>query len=139
MKERRVDGFFYGLFMDSAVLRSSGVSPENPRQAYVDGFRLRIGHRATLLPAEAARAYGMVIALTHAELEHLYRTPGLDQYRPEAVLARLVSGGSTPALCYNLRNEPQADERNAEYAARLQSSLRELGFPPEYIEAVARC
>ena len=139
MNERRVDGFFYGLFMDSAVLRSSGVAPDNPRHAYVDGYRLRIGHRATLLPASGARAYGMVIAFAHSELERLYSAPGLDQYRPEAVLAKLVGGGSVPALCYNLSNEPQADERNADYAARLQSSLRELGFPPEYIDSVARC
>ena len=41
MNERRVDGFFYGLFMDSKVLRNSGVVPENPRHGYVDGYRLR--------------------------------------------------------------------------------------------------
>ena len=73
------------------------------------------------------------------ELERLYSAPGLDQYRPEAVLANLVDGGLTPALCYNLRNEPQADERNAAYATRLQGSLRELGFPPDYIDSVVTC
>jgi hypothetical protein len=36
MSERRLDGFFYGLFMDVAVLAKSGVVPMNGRRAYVD-------------------------------------------------------------------------------------------------------
>ena len=136
LSERRVDGFFYGLFMDAAVLRNSGAQPVNPRRAYVDDFALRIGNRATLVPSAGARAYGMVIALTHSELQHLYGAPGLDQYRPEAVLARLMDGAPVPALCYNLLVEPRADERNLDYAARLQQTLRQLEFPSEYIDSV---
>jgi hypothetical protein len=136
LSERRVDGFFYGLFMDAAVLRNSGAQPVNPRRAYVDDFALRIGNRATLVPSPGARAYGMVIALTHSELERLYGAPGLDQYRPEAVLARLLDGALVPALCYNLLVEPRADERNLDYAARLQQTLRQLEFPSEYIDSV---
>ncbi len=30
MTERRIDGFFYGLFMDVDVLRNSGVAPAGP-------------------------------------------------------------------------------------------------------------
>jgi hypothetical protein len=136
MHERRIDGFFYGLFMDVTVLRNSGIVPMDPRQAYVDGFALRIGNRATLVPSPGARAYGMLIALTHPELEGLYGAPGLEQYRPEAVIARLVDGGSVPALCYNLSVEPRADERNPDYAARLQQVLRNLRFPSEYINSL---
>ena len=72
MTDRRIDAFFYGLFMDVDVLRESKVAPSNPRRAYVADFALRIGQRATLLPAAGARAYGMLIALTHRELERLY-------------------------------------------------------------------
>jgi hypothetical protein len=136
LNERGVDGFFYGLFMDVALLRNSGVRPVNPRRAYLDDFALRIGNRATLVPSAGARAYGMVIALTHSELQHLYGAPGLDQYRPEAVLARLMDGVAVPALCYNLLVEPQADERNLDYAARLQQALRQLEFPSDYIDSV---
>jgi hypothetical protein len=68
MSERRVDGFFYELFMDVAVLGKSGVIPVNPRRAYVNDFALRIGNRATLVSSPGARAYGMLIALTHSEL-----------------------------------------------------------------------
>ena len=78
----------------------------------------------------------MLIALTHGELDRLYRAPGLDQYRPEAVLARCMDGGSIAALCYNLPVASQAEERNPDYAARLQQVLRDLEFPAEYVDSV---
>lgn len=136
MSDRRIDAFFYGLFMDLDVLREGGIAPVNPRRAYVDDFALRIGRRATLLPIAGARAYGMLFALTHSELERLYAAPGLEQYRPEAVLARPLEGAPAPALCYNLSEEPRPDERNPEYAARLQRVLNGLGFPQEYVASV---
>ena len=137
MADRRIDGFFYGLYMDPAVLGESKVEPADPRRAYVDGFALRIGQRATLLPSAGARAYGMLMALTHAELERLYTAPGLEQYRPEAVLAQPLDGAPVPALCYNLREAPAPHERNPHYAARLQRVLAKLGFPAAYIASVS--
>jgi hypothetical protein len=137
MSDRRVDAFFYGLFMDVEVLREGGVAPTNPRRAYVDDFALRIGQRATLLPSIGARAYGMLFALTHDELDRLYSAPGLERYRPEAVLAQPLEGRPTPSLCYNLRAAPRPHERNPEYAARLQQVLGTLAFPPEYVASVA--
>jgi Gamma-glutamyl cyclotransferase, AIG2-like len=118
--ERRIDAFFYGLFMDADLLREMGATPFDPRPAFVDGFALRIGQRATLVALAGARAYGMVIALTRPELERLYAAPGLEQYRPEAVLAQLLAGTAVPALCYNQREAPRPDERNPDYVARLQ-------------------
>ena len=137
MVNRRIDGFFYGLFMDRDMLRESQVVAANPRRAYVDGYALRIGRRATLVPASNARAYGMVFALTHAELERLYSAPGLEQYRPEAVLAHLMEGEVLPALCYNLREAPASNESNAEYATRLRAALARLGFPSDYVSSVS--
>ena len=137
MGRRRIDAFFYGLFMDVEVLRANEVVPANPRRAYVDDFALRIGARATLIPAAGARAYGMLIALTHVELERLYGAPGLEEYRAEAVLARPLDGGLTAALCYNLRQPPEPHERNTEYAARLQRVLRGLDFPPGYVAGLS--
>jgi hypothetical protein len=136
MGERRIDAFFYGLFMDINVLRAADVAPVNPRRAYVDNFALRIGQRATLLPSAGGRAYGMLFALTRTELERLYAAPGLEQYRPEAVLAWPLEGAPAPALCYNLREAPKPHERNPEYAARLQRALGKLDFPQEYVASV---
>ena len=137
MSTRQVEAFFYGLFMDAEVLRQSGAKPSNPRRAHVDDFALRIGQRATLVPSPGGRAYGMLIALTHSELERLYGAPGLELYRPEAVLARVLEGGAIPALCYNLIQAPEPHERNPEYAKRLQGALSKLGFPAEYVASVA--
>jgi len=136
MSPRRVDGFFYGLFMDADVLRQAGTKPSNFRRAYVMDFALRIGQRATLVPSPGDRAYGMVISLTHAELGRLYGAPGLEVYRPEAVVAHPFEGEAIPALCYNLVKAPEPHERNPEYAMRLQKVLENLGFPVEYVESV---
>jgi hypothetical protein len=136
MPDRSVDAFFYGLFMDLDILRENQVTPVNPRPAYVDGFALCIGKRATLLPSLGARAFGMLIALTHSELGRLYSGPGLEQYRPEAVLVRTLAGELAAALCYNLPGAPLPEERNPEYAVRLQRVLRKLNFPPEYVASV---
>lgn len=136
MCPRQIDGFFYGLFMDDQVLRRAGTQPSNFRRAYVEDFALRIGQRATLVPFPGSRAYGMVVSLTQADLERLYGAPGLEGYRPEAVLAHPLQGEPVPALCYNLVQAPEPHERNPEYAARLQGVLKKLGFPPEYVESV---
>ena len=136
MIDRRVDVFFYGLFMDSDVLGESQVEAVNPRRAYVDGYALRIGRRATLVPASGARAYGMVFGLTHDELEKLYTAPGLEQYRPEAVVAHLLERESLPALCYNLREAPGPGETNRNYAERLRATLSGLDFPAEYVATI---
>jgi len=137
VSDSRIDGFFYGLYMDLEILREAGAAPSNPRRAYVEGFELRIGQRATLLPSAGTRVYGMLYALTHAELERLYTAPGLERYRPEAVLALPLGGTPTPALCYNLRVAPRPQERNPDYAERLRRALTKLEFPPEYIASVA--
>ncbi len=135
---RRVDGFFYGLFMDAEVLRQAGTDPAGFRRAQVRDFALRLGRRATLVPTPGARAYGMVISLTHAELGRLYGAPGLEDYRPEAVLAWLDDDKGVPALCYNLVQVPEPGERNPGYARRLLRVLERLDFPADYVESVRR-
>ena len=137
MTARRIDGFFYGLFMDSGVLRKNTVSAENPRRAYVDNYALRIGQRATLAPMTGVRAYGMVFSLTFDDMEKLYAGPGLEMYCPEAVMANLLEGGAIPAICYNLREAPHPDEANPEYAGNLQAALTRLGFPAAYVSSVS--
>jgi hypothetical protein len=136
MSPRQIDGFFYGLFMDAEVLRQAGTKPSNFRRACVEDFELRIGQRATLVPSPGGRAYGMLIALTHAELDRLYGAYGLEAYRPEAVVAHPFEGEAVAALCYNLVQAPDPHERNPEYAMRLTSVLEKLGFPAEYVASV---
>ena len=122
--------------MDVELLRSKGMVPMNARRAFVDGFTLKIGQRATLVPATGARSYGMLISLTHSELQQLYAAPGLEQYLPEAVLAQTMDGQIVPALCYNLAEPPNAADRNPEYVSKLKSVLQALGFPAEYVASI---
>src|SRR5258708_5283311 len=123
MSDRRIDAFFYGLFMDVDILKQNGVEPANIRPAFVPESALRIGQRATLIPSIGARAYGMIMSLTHGELAQLYGAPGLEHYRPESVLAQTLDGATIAASCYNLLKAAGPDERNPEYAPRLQRVL----------------
>ena len=137
MSERTIDVFFYGLFMDVEVLEEAGVVSKNARRAYADGFALRIGQRATLVQSADGRVYGMVFAVTHADLDRLYSKPGLEHYRAEAILVQTFEGQSTPALCFNLIEAPQPHEQNEEYANRLRTVLTKLNFPSNYISHLA--
>ena len=68
----RIRVLFYGLFMDAEPLRTRAANRVNIHPACVPGFALRIGQRATLLEIADARAYGILMELTHDEIEHLY-------------------------------------------------------------------
>lgn len=129
-----VDVFFYGLYMDAELLASKGVKARDPRPVFVDDFALRIGQKATLLKTPGARAYGMLFALTHGEIQTLYA--GLEGYRPEPVLAQTLTGQAVPALCMNLLEPPASTEDNPEYASKLRVVLERLGFPSSYVQTV---
>lgn len=136
MKGRGVDGFFYGLFMDPLVLAGYGIDVADPCRGFVVGYRLQIGQRATLVPAPNARAYGMLITMTHENLDMLYSVPGLEHYRPEAVLAQTLDGRSKAALCYNLFTDLEPIEADADYVEALRAVLRRLAFPAAYIKSI---
>jgi hypothetical protein len=137
MDEQSIDVFFYGLFMDDQLLAGQGIAPRNPRRAVAESFALRIGQRATLVPAAGARAYGMVYTLTRPEVDRLYAQPGLDAYRAESIAVRGDDGSSLTVKCYNLAAAPDPGEANADYAARLREVLTRLGFPQEYVTGIS--
>jgi hypothetical protein len=134
---RRVDVLFYGLFMDEALLREKGLSPEGRRVASVENFRLVIGARATLVPCEGATVYGVLFSLTSGEVDALYSEDSVSAYRPEAVAARLEDGEIVPALCFNLPAPPSADERNPHYALKLRELAGRVGLPADYVSSIA--
>jgi Gamma-glutamyl cyclotransferase, AIG2-like len=136
MTSRRIEVFFYGLFMDADLLRTKGVNPINVRPASVPGFALRIGRRATLIRLPTSVVHGMLMELTHAELEQLYSDPTVRVYRPEAVLCELNDSSPVPALCFNLLEPPRAEEANSEYAAKLRDLADRLGLPSDYVNRI---
>ena len=131
MDEKLIDVFFYGLFMDPELLVGKGITPRDPRRGMTESYALRIGQRATLVPETGARAYGMLYALTQAELDRLYGQPGLEDYRAQRIAVRGDDGATWTAMCY-LAAAPAPGEASADYAARLRKVLNRLGFPPEY-------
>ena len=135
-KARRIDVFFYGLFMDEALLREKGVRPVARRAASVENFALVIGARATLVPRAGDTAHGVVFSLTHGEVDALYSEDSVSAYRPEAISARLADGSVVPALCFNLPAPPPADERNPQYASKLRDLAARLGLPPGYVSSI---
>ncbi len=130
---RTIDVFFYGLFMDADLVRAKGIESAAFRPASVTGFELRIGNRATLIPAKSGRVFVMLASLSQTELAQLYSEPSVQAYQPEAVLAKLSTGETLAALCFNLVEAPLADERNPDYAAKLRALAERFGFPAEYI------
>ncbi|HEY7607910.1 MAG TPA: gamma-glutamylcyclotransferase family protein [Alphaproteobacteria bacterium] len=134
--KRRIAVFFYGLFMDEALLREKGVQPRRRRLASVENFRLVIGARATLVPSANAAAHGVLYSLTHGDVDALYADDSVRAYRPEAVAARLADGSVVPALCFNLPAPPSAEERNPHYAARLRALAERIGLPPDYVSSL---
>jgi hypothetical protein len=135
-RERRVEVFFYGLFMDKELLRGKGLEPEGGEIASIDGFALRIGQRAALVPTPGAKVYGLVFSLTRSELDRLYSESSVRAYKPQAVLAQLASGGVVAALCCNLRQPPSPTECNPEYAVKLRAVSQKVGLPAEYIASL---
>src|SRR5512134_1390414 len=137
MEARRVHVWFYGLFMDPDLLRARGMDPVHPRRAIVRGMRLRIGNRAALESASDGVVYGVLLQLTHAEIDRLYAEPSVAIYRPEAVMAEPDEGPPVAALCFNLPSAPDPQERNAEYAEKLRELAARLGLPAHYVQSIS--
>lgn len=127
--------FFYGLFMDRGLLTQKGLSPSQPRNGYIAGLGLRIGNRATLVHAEAEKAYGVVMRLSDEEATELYAEASVADYVPESVVVTLDSGESLEATCYNLPEHLRAGS-NAAYAKALVEVAIKCGLPEGYIDVI---
>lgn len=127
--------FFYGLFMDESLLAAKGVRPTETATGYVDGFRLHIGERATLLPEANGRAYGVLMTIAAADAAALYADPSVADYVAETVVVTLPGNIQAPALCYNLPAEKLAGT-NPEYAKKLLALATRLGLPDSYVAQI---
>jgi hypothetical protein len=131
---RLIRVFFYGLYLDPAVLRSHGVQPRDARPGLVTGRSLRIGRQATLLRCVGGQACGVVYSITHDEFDRLYAAAGPTSYRVESVLVLTLDGYFTPALCCTLLQTPGEREGNADYARDLREAMVRAGLPGPFPE-----
>jgi hypothetical protein len=127
--------FFYGSYINFAVLREVDLVPEQWEVARLPGFDIRIQPRANLVRSEQHCVYGIVATATHAELARLYthaRDVLGEVYLPEAVLVQTLAGLWRPALCYLC---PEMTPRPADhaYVERIVGPAGEFGFPEWYI------
>lgn len=121
--------------MDESVLKEKGFHPTSPVLAYIDGYSLRIGERATLIKSTGQRAYGAIMDLSEKELNQLYSDPGVVDYIPEQVTAHKIAGGTKNVLSYNLPKEKLAG-KNKEYAISLTEVAKKIGLPQSYVDEV---
>ncbi len=127
--------FFYGLFMDEALLRAKGMNPSKPILAFVDGFGLRIGERATLIKSSDERVYGSIMSVSNYDLNMLYGDESVADYIPENITAITEKNESIDAISYNLPLEKLSGQ-NKQYAESLAIVAKKVGLPPEYISEI---
>lgn len=137
MNDDQIAVFFYGLFMDKSLLASKGIIPSDSTAGYVDGYRLRIGKRATLLPQRASRAYGVLMKIGRQEATSLYTDDSVSDYVPETVPVTLPGGIIEPAICYNLPPDKLVGANSA-YVESLLELATKLGFPDEYLDTIRK-
>lgn len=130
--------FFYGLFMDRALLTEQGLRPEVLGPARLPDYRIHIGQRAALIQCRGSRAFGVVMELTGEEARVLYSAPSVREYSPESVQAELLESGEwIEADCYNLPPELGLTGTNPTYASQLARLARSLDLDSAYVEEIA--
>ena len=137
MNTEQVAVFFYGLFMDESLLASKGISPSRATVGHVDGYGLRIGRRATLVPDESNRAYGVLMTMRAEDLRALYSEESVADYVSESVSVVLRDGTLESAVCYNLP-ESKLKGTNSQYAKSLLTLAGKLGLPSDYLQQIRK-
>jgi hypothetical protein len=141
MGEHKVRVFFYGSYMNEAVLAEVGLRPEGFEVARLDGWDIRIAPRADLVPSDERCVYGVLTRAGHDELGRLYAHAQDvlgESYLPEAVLVQTRDGSWRTALCYVCHSmEPRDPE--AAYVDRILEPARAFGFPAWYLDRLAGC
>lgn len=135
MKEPKIWTFFYGSYMNAAVLREIGLVPERLEVARLDGYDIRVAPRANLVPSQEHCVYGVLAQATHAELDRLYahaKDALGETYLPHPVLTQTSAGGWRPALCY-IATVMAPGPVDPAYLERILAPARALGFPQWYI------
>ena len=127
--------FFYGSFMNRALLEQRGIVADQVEVVRLPGYAISIGPLANLTPSAADCVYGILVRLTHRELDHLYADlpSAATRYLPEAVLVQTEAGSWRPALSYvtlPFESAPPAPD----YLGHILSAAREYRFPDWYIQ-----
>ena len=121
--------------MDMDILRKNGIHPMNPRKGFLNNYTLKIGNRASLIPCEHEKAYGIVMEVNKEELTQLYAEESVADYIPETVEVVIASNERLVTTCYNLPLELLTGT-NPLYAKSLYDLAKKLGFPAAYLDRI---
>lgn len=130
-----MDVFFYGLFMDHSILKKNGIEPSNPRKGYLENYTLKIGNRASLIPCDGEKSYGIVMTVNEDAIQSLYAEASVADYIPEEVTIITDTNDEVYATCYNLPMELLTGT-NESYAASLYKLAKQENFPNEYLKKI---
>jgi hypothetical protein len=132
--QQQVWVFFYGTFMNPAVMKDYGVTVGAVSPAQLVGFDLTIRPRPNLVRCERTSVFGSLMLVTHTDLATIYsdleRRFGI-KYLPEAVLATTLDGALRPALCYVAADMTDAPADPA-FVNQLARCVRTMGLPDWY-------
>ncbi len=75
--------FFYGSYMDPAILRKYGANPGPMRPGRLKGWRLTFTPHANLVPDEGGEVEGVIMYLSQDDVDTLYGPQGfVTTYHP---------------------------------------------------------
>jgi len=135
MDKQEVLTFFYGSYINLAVLKEVNYIPGKIEVAKLTGYKISISPLANIEMSDDV-VYGILATGTHKELDRLYNHAETilgGKYLPRAVLVQKISGEWVPALTYVSTNliERQADN---DYVERIAKPAEEMNFPGWYVE-----
>ena len=127
--------FFYGLFMDEALLKQKGISVTGQQKGYLEDHTIHISERATLVRSYGNRVYGIVMEISNNDVQRLYSETGVSDYQPEELCIVNEKGDTVHAVCYILP-KPEGRSLNVRYAKDLLELAKSKGFPDDYLAVI---
>jgi cation transport regulator ChaC len=126
--------FFYGGLINPRMLDKVGMKPTRQEPATLAGFDIRISPYVNLVRSGGHTVFGLLMEVTHAELEHTYSQLKA-RYLPQAVIVSDSAGELRAALCYISPHMPPG-QAEAEHVETLATAGESLGFPQWYLTRI---
>jgi len=121
--------------MDEGVLRQKGLDPKDFKLAWVEGYGLRIGEKATLEVSETEQVFGSIMNLRAEELNLLYGEESVADYVPVRLTATDMENNRIESTSYILPMDLLSG-RNPDYARALLLAADKIGLPDTYLKTI---
>ena len=125
--------FFYGGLINPEVMTRVGLPQREQIVAAVPGFQIRIEPWVTLQPCPLSTCYGVVMPVSHQELEAVYAKLAVP-YFPYPVIAQ-TADTAIAALTY-LAGPMERRVADEAHIAPLLSAAEGLNFPGWYLNEI---